>query len=38
MQPAEQELTPAQIFNNLSGAEAVEYYRNNKREIMASVY
>ena len=38
VQPAEQELTPAQIFNNLSGAEAVEYYRNNKREIMASVY
>ena len=35
---AEPELTPAQIFNNLSGAEAVEYYRNNKREIMASVY
>ena len=35
---AEPELTPAQVFNNLSGAEAVEYYRNNKREIMASVY
>jgi ATP-dependent Clp endopeptidase proteolytic subunit ClpP len=35
---AEPELTAAQIFNNLSGAEAVEYYRNNKREIMASVY
>jgi ATP-dependent Clp endopeptidase proteolytic subunit ClpP len=38
VQPAEQELSAAQIFNNLSGAEAVEYYRNNKREIMASVY
>jgi hypothetical protein len=36
--PAEPELTPAQIFNNLSGAEAVEYYRTHKREIMASVY
>ena len=35
---AEPELTPAQIFNSLSGAEAVEYYRNNKREIIASVY
>jgi hypothetical protein len=35
---AEPELTPAQIFNSLSGAEAVEYYRNHKREIMASVY
>ena len=38
VQPAEQELSAAQIFNNLSGAEAVEYYRNHKREIMASVY
>ena len=35
--PAE-ELTPAQIFNSLSGAEAVEYFRKNKREIIASVY
>jgi ATP-dependent Clp endopeptidase proteolytic subunit ClpP len=35
---AEPELTPAQIFNSLSGAEAVEYYRNHKREIMASIY
>ena len=35
---AEPELTAAQIFNNLSGAEAVEYYRTHKREIMASVY
>ena len=35
--PAE-ELTPAQIFNSLSGAEAVEYFRANKRQIMASVY
>ena len=35
---AEPELTPAQIFNSLSGAEAVEYYRNHKREIIASVY
>jgi ATP-dependent Clp endopeptidase proteolytic subunit ClpP len=35
---AEPELTPAQIFNNLSGAEAVEYYRNHKREIMATLY
>jgi ATP-dependent Clp endopeptidase proteolytic subunit ClpP len=34
----EPELTAAQIFNNLSGAEAVEYYRTHKREIMASVY
>lgn len=38
VQPAEQELSAAQIFNSLSGAEAVEYYRNHKREIMASVY
>jgi len=38
VQPAEQELTAAQIFNNLSGSEAVEYYRANKRAIMASVY
>jgi chromosome segregation ATPase len=37
-QPAEQELTAAQIFNSLTGAEAVEYFRNNKRQIMASVY
>ena len=35
---SEPELTPAQIFNSLSGAEAVEYFRNNKRQIMASVY
>ena len=35
---AEPELTPAQIFNSLSGAEAVEYYRNHKREIMATLY
>jgi len=35
---AEPELTPAQIFNSLTGAEAVEYFRNNKRQIMASVY
>jgi hypothetical protein len=35
---AEPELTAAQIFNNLSGAEAVEYYRTHKRDIMASVY
>ena len=35
---SEPELTPAQIFNSLSGAEAVEFYRNNKREILASVY
>jgi ATP-dependent Clp endopeptidase proteolytic subunit ClpP len=35
---AEPELTPAQIFNSLTGAEAVEYYRNNKREIVASLY
>lgn len=38
IQSAAAELTPAQIFNSLSGAEAVEYYRNNKREIIASVY
>ena len=38
VQPAAEELTPAQIFNSLSGAEAVEYYRNHKREIIASVY
>jgi hypothetical protein len=36
--PSEPELTPAQIFNSLTGAEAVEFYRNNKREILASVY
>jgi ATP-dependent Clp endopeptidase proteolytic subunit ClpP len=35
---AEPELTPAQIFNSLSGAEAVEYFRNNKRQIMATLY
>ena len=35
---SEPELTAAQIFNSLSGAEAVEFYRNNKREILASVY
>ena len=35
---AEPELTPAQIFNSLTGAEAVEYFRNNKRQIMASLY
>lgn len=35
---SEPELTPAQIFNSLSGAEAVEFYRNNKREILASAY
>jgi ATP-dependent protease ClpP protease subunit len=35
--PAE-ELTPAQIFNSLSGAEAVEYFRKNKREIVATLY
>jgi len=38
VQSAAAELSAAQIFNSLSGAEAVEYYRNNKREIMASVY
>ena len=36
--PSEPQLTPAQIFNSLTGAEAVEFYRNNKREILASVY
>ena len=36
--PSEPELSPAQIFNSLTGAEAVEYFRNNKRQIMASVY
>ena len=36
--PSEPELSPAQIFNSLTGAEAVEFYRNNKREILASVY
>jgi ATP-dependent Clp endopeptidase proteolytic subunit ClpP len=35
---SEPELTPAQVFNSLTGAEAVEFYRNNKREILASVY
>lgn len=35
---SEPELTPAQIFNSLSGSEAVEYFRNNKREIVASLY
>ena len=36
--PSEPELSAAQIFNNLTGAEAVEYFRTNKRQIMASVY
>ena len=36
--PSEPQLTPAQIFNSLTGSEAVEFYRNNKREILASVY
>jgi len=36
--PSEPELSAAQIFNSLTGAEAVEYFRNNKRQIMASVY
>jgi len=36
--PSEPELSPAQIFNSLNGAEAVEFYRNNKREILASVF
>lgn len=36
--PSEPQLSPAQIFNSLTGAEAVEFYRNNKREILASVY
>ena len=36
--PSEPELSPAQIFNSLTGSEAVEFYRNNKREILASVY
>jgi len=35
---SEPELTPAQIFNSLSGADAVEYFRNHKREIIASAY
>jgi ATP-dependent protease ClpP protease subunit len=35
---SETELTAAQIFNSLSGAEAVEYFRNNKRQIMATLY
>lgn len=35
---SEPELTPAQIFNSLSGAEAVEYFRKNKREIIATLY
>jgi ATP-dependent Clp endopeptidase proteolytic subunit ClpP len=38
VQPAEQELSAAQVFNSLTGADAVEYFRNNKRQIMASVY
>jgi DNA-binding SARP family transcriptional activator len=38
MQPAEQELSAAQIFESLSGSEAVEYYRANKRAIIASIY
>jgi ATP-dependent Clp endopeptidase proteolytic subunit ClpP len=38
VQSAEPELTAAQIFNSLSGAEAVEYFRKNKREIIASIY
>jgi ATP-dependent Clp endopeptidase proteolytic subunit ClpP len=36
--PSEPELSAAQIFNSLTGAEAVEYFRNNRRQIMASVY
>lgn len=36
--PSDPELSAAQIFNSLTGAEAVEYFRNNKRQIMASVY
>jgi ATP-dependent protease ClpP protease subunit len=35
---AEPELSAAQIFNSLSGPEAVEYYRANKRAIISSVY
>lgn len=35
---SEPELTPAQIFNSLTGAEAVEYFRNNKRDIIATLY
>jgi hypothetical protein len=35
---SEPELTAAQIFNSLSGADAVEYFRTNKREIIASAY
>jgi ATP-dependent Clp endopeptidase proteolytic subunit ClpP len=38
VQPAEQELSAAQIFESLSGSEAVEYYRANKRAIIASIY
>ena len=35
---SEPELTAAQIFNSLTGSDAVEYFRNNKREIIASAY
>ena len=35
---SEPELTPAQIFNSLTGADAVEYFRANKRDIIASAY
>lgn len=38
VQSAQPELSAAQIFNSLSGAEAVEYFRAHKREIIASVY
>ena len=38
VQSAEQELSAAQIFHSLNGAEAVEFYRNNKRQIMATLY
>jgi len=35
---SEPELTPAQIFNSLTGADAVEYFRAHKRDIIASAY
>ncbi|NBW14187.1 MAG: hypothetical protein EBR82_39930 [Caulobacteraceae bacterium] len=38
VQPSEPELTPAQIFNSLTGADAVEYFRAHKRDIIASAY
>jgi ATP-dependent Clp endopeptidase proteolytic subunit ClpP len=38
IQSSAAELTAAQIFNSLTGADAVEYFRNNKREIIASAY